>query len=828
MRKLARILTGTICGLVMIVSAFLFVGCEKKCEHSFGEWKVTKIATCSQKGKREHTCTKCNAVVSEEIKEASHEFGEVVYVWSEHDTPKCTATRICANNSAHVETETVVSVSDITIPATCSMEGLMTYTATFTNTAFETQTQTDAIATTSHELEVSYTFATDNLVCIAEHGCKNCEHVEKMEVASTLGTEVVSATCSTDGSITNEFVFEDELFEDQTKVVVLKSKGHKYDNHAYEWVTENGVQKCVATAVCIYDETHTITETVEAEVSVIRAADCVTDGIARAVARFENREFSKKIENTLTIPKSGHNLIQDTDNTVAKTCNSDGVDAKKCSKCDYTESETIPAGHAWNDAVPTCEEGRTCDSCGEVEDGLGHNMIDDADNSVAATCTTAGVDAKKCSRCSHTTTETINATGHEYLEGWYNYIEPKCDVAGEKRKDCTNDGCSHFESDEIAAIGHNFSTEVSEEINVGNCLYVCYHKCLNTGCQEKEAGESEVRHSYNAGEVTVSPTCSTKGQITYTCTGCSAQTEGHSYNVEIAINPHAHIWSEGSCTETSCDAEIELAGTGTETGTTDLILMEKDTEFALKEATVRVLNLTIPEGTTNATLSVNKLTTENSQTLKDLLDTDLQSLFEDLDVYKYELKNGTTNIPLNKSVVAKMKHTLSGVDMIDNIYIAVVDAAGNVKIVKAYYALESEQGYIYFELNQFGNIIVFEYSGDVCEIAGHSNSVKYEFVSGTDCSNGVREIEYCTICEAVYETTIHEEAHKQIITLSDNNCTVKTCVCGSSFEIEVDTNNLTERSTVGNVTYKEYNGDGFLVYIKNVIETANCTDTTNT
>ena len=72
-----------------------------------------------------------------------HEWGEAAYVWSEGHA-KCTATRVCAKDESHVETETVDAVVS-TVDATEEEDGEATYTATFENKAFATQTATEAI-----------------------------------------------------------------------------------------------------------------------------------------------------------------------------------------------------------------------------------------------------------------------------------------------------------------------------------------------------------------------------------------------------------------------------------------------------------------------------------------------------------------------------------------------------------------------------------------------------------------------------------------------------------------------------------------------------------
>lgn len=70
-----------------------------------------------------------------------HQWSDTTYVWSD-DMKTCTATRVCALDQSHVETETVKAVSQVTTPATESSMGKTTYTAAFTNTWAQAQTKT--------------------------------------------------------------------------------------------------------------------------------------------------------------------------------------------------------------------------------------------------------------------------------------------------------------------------------------------------------------------------------------------------------------------------------------------------------------------------------------------------------------------------------------------------------------------------------------------------------------------------------------------------------------------------------------------------------------
>ncbi len=61
--------------LSLMLSICAFVACEKVCkEHSFGEWTVTKEATCTTAGKESRECEKCGETETREIAALGHSF----------------------------------------------------------------------------------------------------------------------------------------------------------------------------------------------------------------------------------------------------------------------------------------------------------------------------------------------------------------------------------------------------------------------------------------------------------------------------------------------------------------------------------------------------------------------------------------------------------------------------------------------------------------------------------------------------------------------------------------------------------------------------------
>ena len=114
----------------------------KATAHSYTD-TVTASPTCTEAGTTKHTCS-CGYNYNTYPGALGHQWGGVTYTWS--GTSACTASRTCSRDTSHKETGSASVTSAVTTAATCTDEGLVTYTATFGNSAFVTQTKTAAIA----------------------------------------------------------------------------------------------------------------------------------------------------------------------------------------------------------------------------------------------------------------------------------------------------------------------------------------------------------------------------------------------------------------------------------------------------------------------------------------------------------------------------------------------------------------------------------------------------------------------------------------------------------------------------------------------------------
>ena len=117
----------------------------------------------------------------------NHVWGDPVYQWTK-DGKMARATRTCKNypsHTDHMEVETVKTTSKQTKAPTCTEMGQTTYTATFTNKAFKTQTKTIAdVKKTDHQFGdwVVTTKPTLTATGIKKRQCKVCKTVESAVV----------------------------------------------------------------------------------------------------------------------------------------------------------------------------------------------------------------------------------------------------------------------------------------------------------------------------------------------------------------------------------------------------------------------------------------------------------------------------------------------------------------------------------------------------------------------------------------------------------------------------------------------------------------------
>jgi hypothetical protein len=192
-----------------------------------------------------------------------HSYSEPVYTWSENNST-CMATKTCSE-CHDVVTETA-DVSTKTTDATCTNEGLNTYTATFKNSDFETQTKTSKISAKGHK--------------------------------SVSANNAVAPTCVTDGK-------ESDTVCSVCGVTLATGKtiaqtGHKYGTPTYTWSKDG--KTCIAKRVCANNGTHIETENGTITNKVKTPATYTTKGTTTYTATFKNTAFKAQTKDIQNIP----------------------------------------------------------------------------------------------------------------------------------------------------------------------------------------------------------------------------------------------------------------------------------------------------------------------------------------------------------------------------------------------------------------------------------------------------------------------------------------------------------------------------------------------
>ncbi|MBQ9117317.1 MAG: DUF4886 domain-containing protein [Clostridia bacterium] len=250
---------------------------------------------------------------------------------------------------------------------------------------------------------------------------------------------------------------------------------------------------------------------------------------------------------------------------------------KTCALCGVTEGAA--SGHSFGEwsvtKEPTCAEdgskSRAC-ICGETETekiAASHDLTSHEEK--PATCSAAGYKAyESCSRCDYTTFEEIPALPHDTVEhlgkfstctevGHDPYVTCKnCSYTTYKAKPllphhtvehlgkfstCTEVGhdpyvtcknCSYTTYKAKPLLPHHTVEHDGKPASCTEIGYKPYVTCKNCSYTTYEEIPME-KHDYNS--VTVPPTCTGEGYVTYTCKNCP-----HSYVEKIP--PHGHTWGE--------------------------------------------------------------------------------------------------------------------------------------------------------------------------------------------------------------------------------------------------------------------------------------------
>lgn len=246
---------------------------------------------------------------------------------------------------------------------------------------------------------------------------------------------------------------------------------------------------------------------------------CNTVLVAQTEDGALGHNFGAVIEaNAATCEEAGNNAYKQ-----CQTCNlyfAEDADKTAADGLATNESFVIPSlDHSFTGAIKSDGNGKDAthsylcvNGCGTYGDAAKHSW-NEGEESTPATCTTDGEITYTCTAdgCGGTYTEDIPALQHNYTAEVT--AEPTCTQTGVKTYTCQNDN-RHTYTEDIPANGHT---------DQDNDYYCDVESCKALLC---------TNHSFT-GEVTTPATCTGNGIMTYTCPECK-----HSYTEDVPANGH--------------------------------------------------------------------------------------------------------------------------------------------------------------------------------------------------------------------------------------------------------------------------------------------------
>lgn len=452
---------------VVLINGYAEIG-----NHNFGEWVITKPASCAETGKKKRTCLDdgCSKVEEEIIPKTAHNYQDAIV------PPTCTLqgyTSHTCSTCGYSYNDTFTSIVqhtagewEIDTEPKCESTGLKVKKCSVCGATLESE----IIPANGHSFDEWFTEtpAQFNVDGVSRRDCQNCDHFEtkripklsESHVCDFTGTEEIieEATCTVNGS---KKVFCSEKECGNFKTVEIVAEGHKFG----DWYTtvepkfnEDGEQRRDCEN-CDHYETNRLPKLSESHIctftgteEIVDEPTCIESGSKKVYCSHPDCDKFT----TVSVDPKGH-----TEGTwevsVEATCTENGTEVIKCTVC-HTElqSRSIDSlGHSWDSGVVTkpsdClnkgEKTFTCTECDATDvrelPKTGHTE-GEWEIVTGATCTTPGTKEKHCSVCDELiATDTIIATGHK-LGGWTVRVEPTETQPGESVRECSE--CDYEET----------------------------------------------------------------------------------------------------------------------------------------------------------------------------------------------------------------------------------------------------------------------------------------------------------------------------------------------------------------------------------------------
>ncbi|MBQ6421496.1 MAG: InlB B-repeat-containing protein [Clostridia bacterium] len=268
----------------------------KETETADGVYGVVTPAACGAAGEAAYTATFENPVFAAQthsviLEALTHSYSAPIYTWSD-DHKTVTASMTCSN-CGDVVTETVTAGETVITPATVEAEGESTFTAVFTNPAFETQTVTAPTDKLDPAWgEPTYVWNEDHTECTATRVSTTDPTVSKTETATATYEVTLSPTCHSKGLGVYTVTFANEGLGSASVTVELPATGaHVWGTDVtYTWNADHTL--CTATVHCVNEGCPaTLSETAAATYVDTTPATETTEGVREYTVTFEDERF---------------------------------------------------------------------------------------------------------------------------------------------------------------------------------------------------------------------------------------------------------------------------------------------------------------------------------------------------------------------------------------------------------------------------------------------------------------------------------------------------------------------------------------------------------
>ena len=337
----------------------------------------------------------------------------------------------------------------------------------------------------------------------------------------TYAGENIAAGYGTADSVNDGWREDNELYAGQGhRRNMLNSKfncvgiGHVYYNGFHYWVENFAYRDKVNTTPVSADNTET-TLTIPVATSKISNFNITFDKDEYSLKTGESTSISVSDPAISVFGHWGSRFVFVTDTTDLTIADSTVA----------TLSGSITGISEGDTTISASLYGLTAHQTAAVKVHNCENHWDDGKITTPPTCTKTGVKQYTCTICSETKTEEIAALGHDYSSDWTIDTAAACETVGSKSHHCTR--CdSKKDVTEIPASGH----------------------------------------SWNDGAITTEPTCTDEGVKTFTCNACGkTRTEavaalGHNYSSDWTIDTAAVCETVGSKSHhcTRCDSKKDV------------------------------------------------------------------------------------------------------------------------------------------------------------------------------------------------------------------------------------------------------------------------------